>query len=100
MSFVGEAIEPDAGTFDPSALTQGLPSLPTGFRWRERQLDVASVTRTWRSSKTDRGDAYLDRVWFEFAIAGGGSAVVYFDKHAKRRGDRWRLYTIDEGDGP
>jgi len=96
MGFVSEAIEPDPGSFDPAAMTQGLPSLPTGFVWRGRHLVVATVSRTWRSTKDDRGEAYLDRLWFAFTTSDGAEAVVYFDKHAKRRGERWRLYTIEE----
>ena len=96
MQFVSEAIAPDAGSFDPASLTQGVPGLPLGFRWRERHLLVAEVLRTWRSTRTDRGEAYLDRLWFECRTADGAVAVVYFDKHAKRPGERWRLYTIDE----
>lgn len=100
MGFVSETIEPDAGSFDPSALTQGLPSLPTGFTWRGRHLAVATVVRTWRSTRNDRGDDYLDRLWFEFITTDGTAAVVYFDKHAKRRRERWRLYTIGDGNAP
>jgi hypothetical protein len=98
MSFVGEAIAPEAGSFDPAVLVQGVPGLPTAFTWRHERIVVDAIVRTWRSNKTDRGDAYLDRLWFEFTIAGGGSAVVYFDKHAKRPGERWRLYTIEGND--
>jgi hypothetical protein len=96
MRFVSEAIEPDGGTFDPTIMSQGLPNLPAGFSWRGRHLIVTSTIRTWRSTREDRGEAYLDRLWFEFLSDDGARAVVYFDKHAKRRADRWRLYTIDE----
>jgi hypothetical protein len=98
VSFVGEAIEPEAGSFDPDVLVHGVPGLPTAFTWRGRRLAVEALQRTWRSTRTDRGEAYLDRLWFAFTVAGGGNAVVYFDKHAKRRGERWRLYTIEETD--
>ena len=92
--FVSEAIEPDAGSL--IAPTQGLPELPGGFWWRGRLLIVGELIRSWRSTKDDRGDTYLDRLWFDFIAADGARAVVYFDKHAKRRGERWRLYTIED----
>ena len=100
MKFVSEAITPDSASFDPSALVHGVPGLPTGFMWRGRHLKVGSVVRTWRSSKADRGDTYLDRLWFECALTDGSRAVVYFDKHAKKRSERWRLYTLADGDSP
>lgn len=96
MGFVGEAIEPDVGSFDPAMLATGVPGLPTGFTWRGERLEVAIVVRSWRSTKEDRGDSYLDRLWFEFRTANGACAIVYFDKHAKRAKERWRLYTLDE----
>ena len=96
MAFVSESLVPDAASFDPAALTQGLPALPTGFTWRKRHLHIAAVLRTWRSTRNDRGDDYLDRLWYELVTTDGATAVVYFDKHAKRRGERWRLYTIDD----
>jgi hypothetical protein len=96
VKFVSEAILPEAGSFDTSAMTQGLPSLPAAFAWRGRRLVVGSALREWRSTKDDRGDTYLDRLWFEFCTPEGAVAVVYFDKHAKRRSERWRLYTLDE----
>lgn len=98
MRFVSEALEAEAGSFDPAELAAGVPGLPTGFRWRARHLHVAAVLRSWRTTREDRGEAYLDRLWFEFTTADGARAVVYFDKHAKRRAERWRLYTISDPD--
>lgn len=93
--FVGEAIVAKAGSFDPETLSRGEPALPERFTWRGEEIAVTETVRTWRSTRTDRGDQYLDRVWFEFIAADGRHAVVYFDKHAKRPADRWRLYTLD-----
>ena len=72
------------------------PPVPRAFRWGERTLEIASVLRTWRSTKTDRGDAYLRRHWFELETASGAKLEVYFDREARRGAPQWWLYTIDE----
>ena len=52
--FVSQAIQP-AGDAFASAGANGEPPLPALFRWRDRELRVATVLRTWRSTKDDRG---------------------------------------------
>jgi hypothetical protein len=93
--FVGEPVEPDAGSFDPEALGRGEPSLPRSFTWGAERLVVGEVFRTWRSTKLDRGDAYVDRHWFEMKTADGRVAVVYFARRARRGEKRWWLYSIE-----
>jgi hypothetical protein len=92
--FVGESIEPD-GAFDPVTISHGEPSLPTSFRWREETLTIESIVRTWRSTKTDRGDVYLAKHWYEMALTDGRRAVIYFDRQGKRGVARWWLYTLE-----
>ena len=94
MRFISEPIVPAQGTFDPALAAGGAPALPSSFRWRDQQLVVARLTRTWKTSKLDRGDAYVDRHWFEFDTPAGGSATVYFDRHARGKQPRWWLYTL------
>jgi hypothetical protein len=57
-------------------------------------LEVKTIVKLWRTTKEDRGDVYLKRHWFEFATADGRTALVYFDRAAKRGGHRWWLYSI------
>ncbi len=71
------------------------PSLPVAFDWNGEHLEVARVLRTWRSTKTDRGDVYLKRHWFEFATSDGRIVTVYFDRAAKPDAPHWWLYTIE-----
>jgi hypothetical protein len=100
--FVSEAIVP-GGDFDVATMARGEPGLPGLFVWREETLRVAALRRTWRSTKTDRGDVYVKRHWFEVLLADGRSAVVYFERQARRGESRWWLYTIageDRGAGP
>ncbi len=94
--FVSEPIEPGGEFVDGAALSRGEPPLPRTFRWRDAELAVEGVVRAWRSTKTDRGDDYLARFWFEFTTRDGRTAVVYFDRKARRETPRWWLYTISE----
>jgi Family of unknown function (DUF6504) len=95
-TFVSEPLEHDAEFVESAALSAGEPLLPRRFRWRGVELVVAEVNRTWRSTKTDRGDAYLARHWYEITTADGQLAVVYFDRQARRGTERWWLYTIEK----
>ncbi len=97
-SFVGEAVVPAATHVATPALDRGEPPLPDAFTWRGEALCVATVRRSWRSTTMDRGDAYLARHWFELDLIDGRSAVVYFDRKAKRGAARWWLYTLDLGE--
>ena len=75
-------------------MSHGEPSLPPAFDWNGEELVVREVHKTWRSLKDDRGDTYLKRHWFEFETADGRTAVVYFDRGARRGQPRWWLYTL------
>ncbi len=57
---------------------------------------MARVVRMWRTTKIDRGDAYLARFWFEVETDDGRCAVVYFDRKARRTAPHWWLYTMSE----
>ncbi len=41
--FVGEAIRPDAATFDSSCMASGEPGLPSVFHWKRRR----KTSRPW-----------------------------------------------------
>jgi len=94
--FVSEPLEP-AMALAPEAPQGGHmePQLPHEFSWRGEPLQVKGLVRAWRSSKSDRGDVYLKRHWFEFDTPDGRRAVVYFDRAAKAGQPHWWLYTID-----
>ncbi|GAC1536707.1 MAG: hypothetical protein NVS2B17_08500 [Candidatus Velthaea sp.] len=79
-------------------MSTGEPALPASFTYGEDALPVGEVTRRWKTSKTDRGDDYVDRYWFEFVTSAARTAVVYFDRHAKGRQPRWWLYTLEAED--
>lgn len=94
MGFVGKPLVPE-GAMDVAALSHGEPSLPPAFRYGEEHLGVATLVKTWRSTKEDRGDVYLKKHWFEFMTDDGRRAVVYFDRGARKNAPRWYLYTLD-----
>ena len=94
--FVSEALRASAESVDNGALSRGEPALPKEFGWRTERLVVRGVRRTWRSTNTDRGDTYLARHWYEVELDDGRTAVVYFDRKARRETPRWWLYTLAE----
>jgi hypothetical protein len=95
MGFISEALTPLDDRHDTDGLTAGEPAVPASFRWHDEVLRVASIRRTWRSTKVDRGDTYLKRHWYEAALADGRTAVIYFDRGARKGAPRWWLYTLD-----
>jgi hypothetical protein len=71
------------------------PPVPSKFRWDDRDLEVKAVLRSWRSSKTDRGDVYLKRHWIEIETPQGERAELYYDRAARGK-SRWWLYSFDD----
>ena len=92
--FVSEPLVGSPELVEGGAFGRGEAPLPQRFRWRDAEIVVAAVVRSWRSTKTDRGDAYLARFWFELTTVDGRTAVVYFDRKARRTEPRWWLYSI------
>jgi hypothetical protein len=99
LRFVSREIVPLGGSFETDAMLRGEPSLPPEFRFDGEVLTVGRCTRTWRTTKVDRGDTYLKRHYFEFVAGDGRLMVVYFERQARRGAVRWNLYTIDDGAG-
>jgi hypothetical protein len=93
MGFVGKPIAPE-GALDVAALAQGEPSLPAAFTYDGERLEVRELRKSWRSTKDDRGDTYVKKHWFEFETADGRTAVVYFDRGARKGAPHWWLYTL------
>ncbi len=94
--FVSEPLQALGASFDPATMSHGEPALPTAFQWNDQRLTIGSLSRSWRSTKTDRGDVYLARHWFEVELEDGRHATIYFERQARRNTPRWWLYTIDE----
>ena|SRR5579864_7654961 len=77
-----------------ASAVSGEPQLPSAFTHRGETIEVRAVLRTWRSTKTDRGDVYVKRHWFEFESGDRRLMTVYFDRDAKRNKPAWWLYSI------
>ena len=92
--FVSEAIRP-LGVFDADALARGEPGAPSGFEWRGETLTIASIVATRKGTKSDRGDVYVRRHYFDVVLTDGRHATISFERQAKRGQPRWYLYTID-----
>lgn len=71
-----------------------VPPIPSAFSWKHGEFNVTAVLRSWRSAKSDRGDTYLKRHWFELQTAEGPTIEVYYDREARR--NPWWLYTIED----
>ncbi|MBV8726262.1 MAG: cytoplasmic protein [Candidatus Eremiobacteraeota bacterium] len=93
--FVSQPLQAIGATFDPATMSRGEPALPTAFQWNEERLNIQTLLRTWRSTKTDRGDVYLARHWFEVQLDDGRRAMIYFERQARGNAPRWWLYTIE-----
>jgi hypothetical protein len=92
-TFVGWSIAPAGdGFITPASGSE--PPVPRAFRWDNRRFDVSAVLRSWRTTKTDRGDVYLKRHWFELETTSGEKLEVYFDREARRGAPRWWLYSL------
>lgn len=90
--FLSERLKPVGA----APVENNVPGLPHAFEWRDETLEVAEVLETRRSTKEDRGDSYLKRLWFTFRTTGGRVATVYFDREARGNSPRWWIYTLED----
>ena len=91
--FVSAPLTPSGDGFITAA-DGSAPPVPTAFQWKEGEFRINAVLRSWRSTKTDRGDTYLKRHWFELQTAQGATIEVYYDRESRH--SPWWLYTIAE----
>jgi len=101
-SFVSEAIDPAADTFDVRAMSAGEPGLPARFRWRESEYEVARVVEKWKTTGDCRhgsDEQYVRRHWFRVETSGGDEMLIYFDRQPKSRNvkKRWWLASVKKG---
>ena len=95
--FVSEAIVPEPGSFDASAMSRGEPGLPAVFSWRGRRYAVAKLVAGWKTTGKDRGEVYLRRHWYSVETATGERMTLYCERQAKntkRPKARWWLYSV------
>jgi hypothetical protein len=101
--FVGEAIKPVAGTFDPAGMTRGEPGLPQRFVWRDQEYTLAAVLQAWKEDGPCRqgsSEQYLRKHWFKILTEQGPQMTIFFERQAgsqRQSKARWWLYTIERG---
>ena len=100
--FIGEPIEPVAGTMDAGAMARGEPGLPQRFVWRGREYSVEAVLETWKETSDCRsgsGERYVRKHGFRIRTGSGEQMRIYCDRQARSRGRpkaRWWLYALLE----
>jgi Family of unknown function (DUF6504) len=95
--FISEPIVPTPGSADLTAMSRGEPGLPRSFTWRDQRFEVANVHKTWKTTRTDRGDTYIYKHWFDVETTDGKRMTLYCMRQIARGGKnqpRWWLYTI------
>ena len=98
--FVSEPIEPVEESFDTAAMATGAPGLPSRFKWRGTEYEVARVVETWKTAGPCRNGAderYVRRHNFRILTTDGCEMEIYFDRQVRRGQNakkRWWLATV------
>lgn len=95
--FVGRPLLPEGDGFVTPA-TGSEPPLPRALRWQDGTIVIVAIRRAWRSTRSDRGDSYLKRHWYEVETAAGEIATLYYDREARRGAPQWWLYAVEESE--
>ena len=81
--FVGEPIDPEAGSFDAAEMARGEPGLMRRFAWRGETVEVKATIACWKSYSPCRTshstERYLRRHWYHVETADGAG---WFDHEA------------------
>jgi hypothetical protein len=95
--FVSAPIKPVAGTIESVRMSTGEPGLPRQFRWKSRTIQIVQVLETWRETgpcSHGSGETYARKHWFRVLDVSGDELKIYFERQARSKGPRWRLFTI------
>jgi len=98
--FVGEPIEPVAGTADVGRMAAGEPGLPQRFVWRDEQHEVAEVLETakrYSDCTHGSGERYLRKHVYRIRTTAGDEMKLSFvrqPRSASERRHRWWLQAI------
>jgi len=101
--FVGEEMQPVAGTFDAAGMARGEPGLPLRFTWRGTEYRVVAVIEKWKSTGPCRhgsSELYVRRHWYKIRTEPPAEMTVYCDRQAKDRRrpkGRWWIYSLAAG---
>lgn len=96
--FLSELLLPAANP-DTARMARGEPGLPTSFLWRNCEVRVALVLKSWKESGPcthGSGELYLRKHWYQLRMHDGSLWTIYFERKprsARDRTHRWWLYT-------
>ena len=102
QQFISEPIEPVADTMNTGRMSRGEPGLPTRFRWRDAEHEVAEVLEQWKETSGCRhgsGEQYVRKHWYRIRTASGLEMKLYFERQARsgrERTRRWWLFSVTE----
>ena len=83
--FVGEALIPEAGSFETAGPSRREPGLPARFTWRGRQYRIVALMGKWKADGPCRSGAaemYLRRHWYKIRTDPEAVMTIYFDRQA------------------
>ncbi len=102
FSLISEPLQPEAGTFDPAAMAQGEPGLPTQFLWKKKRIVVAEVLEKWKDHGDcthGSGERYLRKHHYRVRTEDDLVMRIYFQRSfggsAGKRSPRWWLHGIE-----
>ena len=84
--FIGERIEPVAGTLDPARMARGEPGLPQRFRWRGGEHEITAVLETGRITGDcthGSGEKYVRKHWYRVRTTAGTELRITFNRRAR-----------------
>jgi len=96
--FISELLTP-ASHLDTARMSRGEPGLPESFLWRNQEVRVVEVLKSWKESGPcthGSGELYLRKHWYQLRMEGGTTWTLYFERKsrsARDRTHRWWLYT-------
>ena len=95
--FIGADLKPVIATCDTLRMAAGEPGLPREFIWRDQTITIVAVLRSWHeTSRCSHGSSeqYVGKHWYEVETVAHGRLKIYFDRHGRLKGSRWRLFSM------
>ncbi|MDX9867860.1 MAG: DUF6504 family protein [Kiritimatiellia bacterium] len=102
--FISEPLRPIPEAVEIAGAAPGEPAIPRKFQWRGDTVEIAEVTRKWKSTSPcthKSGERYVRRHWYDITTADGRYLRIYFERQARSRRDRkkrWWVYSQTEKD--
>lgn len=102
--FISEQLRPIPEALDFAGAAPGEPAIPRKFQWRGDTVEIAEVTRKWKSTSPcthKSGERYVSRHWYDITTVDGRYLRIYFERQARSRRDskkRWWVYSQTEKD--